>query len=251
MQFVAEITLSCPARCQYCPLSGEKRRAVIPLPVYDEFLDAVTEVDEEPVLVLSGGEPSALGPALRSYVDRAKSRGIPVTVVTNAFDPRAVIESNPDLVEVSLDYVGGLHDAFRGLPLWERAVKLIESLPGKILIRATLYQDNVEHILELKRLFPETPLLVMPARGTGSPTPRELLRKLRKAGIFVTDNCPAGRQQIVVTPNGDRVAFLPCIFYREVLAEAEPGNLKKALLQAIERGKRVPRYPCEKGEKRG
>lgn len=248
MQFVFEITLRCPASCSFCPLRGNRESSEIPLDVYKEILDAIREVEPDAAIVISGGEPSVLGGKLLDYVMEAKKRGFWVTVVTNALNPEAVLAADPDLIEVSVDYYGERHDRHRGLPLWMSAVRLITAARNRVVIRATIYPDNVEDILKLKALFPDVPVIAMPVRGANIQIPPEIIEKLEEAGVYVADDCPAGRRQIVFTPTDDGgVIAVPCIFYRRGLGRIEQGKVKESLQQVLKRGKRVPRRACERG----
>ncbi|MEM3942527.1 MAG: radical SAM protein [Fervidicoccaceae archaeon] len=248
MQFVFEVTQKCPALCSFCPLRGGRGTGVIPLDIYALILDALQEVDPEAAVVISGGEPSVLGKQLSSYVEEARKRGFWVTVVTNAFDPDAVLAAAPDLVEVSIDYFGDRHDKERGLPLWLKAVRLVIALRGRgVVIRSTVFPDNINDILKLKALFPDVPIVAMPVRGAGVTVPEEALRRLEENGVFLADDCPAGRRQIVFTPSNDgSVVALPCIFYRKELGRLTKENVKEGLQQVLKRGRRVPKRACER-----
>lgn len=251
VQVIFEVTWVCPARCRFCtvPKTMEYMRVEDFERVLRLFRDYFKGEDLE--AVISGGEPSVL-PDLKRYVEVARGMGFTVTVVSNGFNPERVVEASPDAVEVSLDYIRGRHDASRGVPgLFDNCLRLIE-LAGErgitVVVRSTAVRDNIDDILELRRLldekgFKDTLILVMPVRGSPGLKPsRGQLERLEKtSGVVLSDTCPAGVQSFVVTPRGE---VLACIFYRRVLARLKEYSLRE-IEEAVREGARIPRFPCE------
>lgn len=113
------------------------------------------------VLILSGGEP-LLRPDIFAISRRAKEQGFFVGLSSNGtlIDERmadAIIDIGYDYVGVSLDGIGGTHDAFRG-----KAGAFDASLAGirrcrdrglKVGLRFTLTLDNADTLPELMELM--------------------------------------------------------------------------------------------------
>ena len=249
VQVIFEVNWSCPARCVQCTVPKSNR--VMALSHYLYALRLFKEHFDDCNVVLSGGEPS-INPFLAEYVKLAREHGCRVTIVTNAFNIDRVIEAKPDLIEVSLDYLGSRHDNARGIPgLFNNALKLIGKAWKEgisVVVRSTAMKDNIQDILDLRDLLNsmglrDTPILVMPIRGCESLKPDKWqLESLCRDGIMLSDNCPAGIGSFVVTPD---MTVLACIFYREAL-----GSLRRfdthELTEVLEKGKKIPRFPCER-----
>jgi len=252
IQVIFELTWSCPCRCAFCQVPKQDKH--LPLPNYERTLELFRRRfgGDDCAAVLSGGEPSTV-PNLKEYVDVARRLGFEVTVVTNAFNVESILEAEPDLVEVSIDYFGEKHDRARGMSgLFDNAMRLLSLavLHGiSSVVRSTAMRDNIRDILMLRSLLDEkglrdVPILVMPVRGAPElkPSPQQLKELERSRGILVSDNCPAGISSFAVTPDGE---VLACIFYRRrlgALREFTAGELEKIL----EEGERIPRFPCER-----
>jgi len=251
VQVIFEVTWRCPCRCPHCTvpkadvdmsLEGFARA----LRLFNEFFGG------EVSAVISGGEPS-VSPRLGDYVRCAKRLGSAVTVATNAYNPWAVIDARPDLIEVSVDYFMSRHDRNRGVDgLFWRAMGLIEAALGNgipVAVRATALRDNIEDIISIRRYlddrgFGDVPVLVMPVRGDCPAKPSEPdLERLRGVkGVFLSDSCPAGVGSFVVTPELD---VLACIFYRARLGSLRSFKLDE-VKGIVDAGRKIPRFPCEK-----
>jgi len=229
MHLIVEITNSCPARCSFCVVKKERRKkSTIEIPTFIKILDLV----EPNKITISGGEPSTVG-NLESYVNIAKAYGS-VTVVTNCFYPRKVIESGADFIQVSLDGYGRKHDESRGIEgLWERCVYVLENTENSF-IRFTLTDSNLGDLRKIKEAFPNKKILVMPEFFEGvSPA---ILRKVKKERLgSLPSRCPVGKQ-IVITAELD---VLPCPLYRLKL-----GNLLENPLEALEKLDSLDPHPC-------
>jgi len=248
VQLIFEITWACPARCPFCTVPKSSKQ--LPLKDYRRILELFKERfgSEENAVVLSGGEPSSV-PELKDYVDIAKRLGYMVTVVTNAFYIKNVLEARPDIIELSIDYFGEKHDKTRGVPkLFENAVKLVEMasfLGIQVVVRSTAMKDNIDDIIKLRQhLGGNVPIIVMPVRGNPQlkPSEEQLKKLMLYDGIYVSDNCPAGISSFVITPDKE---VLVCIFYRKKLGEFSKFTIEE-LDQILEEGSKIPRFPCEK-----
>ena len=252
MQLIFEITWTCPCRCPFCLVP--KRDVFLPPLAYERCLKLFKSCfgGEELAVVLSGGEPSTVS-FLDSYVEVAKRLGYTVTVVTNAWNPRAILNARPDLVEVSIDYFGEKHDRARGVQgLFQKAMTLIEEAMARgihAVVRSTAMKNNIEDILLLREYLDAkglemVPIIVMPVRGAPhlKPTQQQMLKLSKEKGILVSDNCPAGIKSFTITPTRE---VLACIFYRKRLGTLNRFTIQE-LKEIVEKGKRIPRYPCEK-----
>jgi len=253
VQLIFEITYSCPGNCPFCPIKRLNLEGkLLPLTDYRRILEVFRKYfkSKEYAAVLSGGEPGTVS-FLKDYVETARELGYTVTIVTNAFNPRKIVEAKPDVVEVSIDYFGPKHDESRGVKgLFGKAMHLLElaykaGIVG--VLRSTAMKDNIRDIVMLRKYLDtnglrEVPILVMPVRGAPElkPTPRQL-EMLNREGIVVSDNCPAGISSFTITPNRE---VLACIFYRKKLGQFWRYT-KEELDKIVEEGRKIPRFPCE------
>lgn len=252
VQIITEITYKCPAKCHFCPLREMRRKDTMSLENFTKALDLFSEFfsSTENAVVISGGEPSTVQ-NLEEYVRTARDLNYTVTIVTNAFNPNRIILAKPDAIEISIDYFGKKHDRIRGIDgLFDSALWLvINALRNDIvpIIRSTAMCDNIGDIILLKRLaeskFDDIPVIAMPIRGHPrlEPSP-EQIKELEKAGVIVSNNCPAGISSFVITPN---MEILACIFYRKKLGQLIEFTTEE-LKEALENGRKIPRFPCNK-----
>jgi len=247
MQVIAEVTHACPCKCRFCTL--KKNASIMRLDFFEKALKLFQDAGADKA-VISGGEPGILS-NLDYYVLLAKRLGYTVTVATNAYNPYRVLEANPDAIQVSIDYFGGKHDQTRGVyGLFQNAWELVKKAHMKdltVVVRATLFKDNFNDILRIRKKLDqekmqEIPILVMPVRAAGIKIDQQLLVRLSKIeGIFVADSCPAGVESFVITPKLD---VLACIFYRKKLGKLENFDHKE-LREILDNGRRLPRFACE------
>lgn len=251
MQIIAEITLFCPAKCVFCPLRKlyelNRMKAIMPLELFKKTLELFSTLDDNKAVVLSGGEPSTLE-NLEEYIKTAHKLGYTVTVVTNGFNPRRILDSSVDIIEVSIDRVGEAQERERGVHgLWNNILKLLED--NRAIIRTTLMKDNIEDVKKLREMFPDKIILAMPIRGAPElkPTPQQLNEIAKLNNVFISNNCPAGINSFTITPNleGEGINILPCFIYREKLGTLTQFS-KEELYNIINKGKKIPRFPCEK-----
>ena len=247
MQLIFEITWNCPAKCKFCVVP--KGNVIIDLELYERALKLFKGLDKNMSVVLSGGEPTTI-PWLDKYVGLAKNLGYSVTVVTNGFFPDTAIYSGADLIEVSVDYWGTKHDENRGVKgLWNHINHLLQKAKGKVVIRATLLNDNYEDLLKIHETYPDIPMLVMPVRGyVIKPSKKHLEALAKLENVYIANNCPAGISSFVIAPglNPEKeLDVLACIFYRKLLGRLRKFT-KDELEKILEEGRKLPRFPCEK-----
>lgn len=252
VQLICEITWTCPCRCPFCTVP--KLDELMPLPTFKRSLELFKLYfeGEDLAVVLSGGEPSTVT-FLKRYVDVARDLGYSVTVATNGWNPRVVLEAEPDLIEVSIDYFGPKHDEVRRvLGLFGKAVRLVEEAANRgimVAVRSTAMKGNIGDILALREYLDgkglgNVPILVMPVRGAPQlkPSRQQLQVLATRRGIIVSDNCPAGISSFVITPTRE---VLACIFYRKKLGKLQRFT-RQELEKVAEEGRKMPRFPCEK-----
>jgi len=255
VQVIAEITYVCSCKCPHCPIKKLNLEGkLLPLKDYERALGVFRRHfdDDEYAVVLSGGEPGTV-PSLKKYVDAARRLGYTVTVVTNAYNIRNILEARPDVIELSIDYFGEKHDRTRGVRgLFNNAMNLATTatrLGIPVVIRSTAMKDNIQDILELRKYLDnnglsEMPIIVMPVRGAPElkPNNHQLQELVKHEGIYLSDNCPAGISSFVITPDRE---ILACIFYRKKLGQFRRFT-KEELDEVIKEGAKIPRFPCER-----
>jgi len=254
VQLIFEITYTCPCNCPFCPIKKLKLKGeLLPLTDYTRILELFKQYyrDDEYAVVLSGGEPGTVS-FLKKYVDAARRLGYTVTIVTNAYNIRNILEARPDVIELSIDYFGEKHDKIRVLPgLFNNAMKLIAlatRLGIPVVIRSTLMKDNIHDILKLRKHLDnnglrDVPIIAMPVRGAPDlkPSQQQIEELAKHEGIYLSDNCPAGISSFVITPDRE---VLACIFYRKKLGQFWRFT-KEELDGVIKEGAKIPRFPCE------
>lgn len=252
VQVIYEITWACPCKCRFCTVPKSSFNYVVPTTEYEKVLRLFKRYFRcDLAVVISGGEPSIV-PNLRDYVDIARGLGYEVTIVTNGYNAGNVLRAEPDLIEVSIDYFGESHDKVRGVEgLFSRAMGLVfrASMRGiPVVVRSTAMRGNIDDLLKMREYMDgnglrDVPILVMPVRGSPElkPSKQQLLELVRRDGIYISNNCPAGISSFVVTPERE---VLACIFYRKKLGRLRRIT-KRELDKVVVEGAKIPRYPCE------
>jgi MoaA/NifB/PqqE/SkfB family radical SAM enzyme len=254
MQIIAEVTWVCLAKCEHCPLRDYAHTDVMPIEKFAKVLQLFSKVAEvrreDKAVVISGGEPTTLL-NLSDYVEVARNLGYTTTIVSNCFIPQKLFDAKPDVLEVSIDYLGVKHDEARGIPLWDKIALVIREYPNLLVVRSTLFNDNMQDIVKIRdwvreiRPHPFGGIFVTPVRGKSAvakaPT-REQIEELKKEeGIFVENNCPAGINSFTVTP---QLHVLACFLARKELGVIRDFSEKE--LEAITfKGAQLPRFLCE------
>lgn len=249
MHIVAEITYTCPASCPFCPLKEETFRKPMNLQKYKLALELFSKCFEgsRKLLTISGGEPT-VSTNLPKYIYIAKKLGYRVTVATNGFNPKRLLEAKPDFVQLSLDYLESGHNLSRRLKLWHNVITVLEYIKeGKLngFIRFTLMNNNLSDLIALRQRLDslglqDLKIFAMPIRGDSERAPsREVILEAKKYAILPS-RCPAGKGMFVVTPD---FRVLDCLFHRQELGRLENFTLKE-VRKIIEAGKKIPKYPC-------
>lgn len=129
------LTSTCNLRCKMCRFaeSGAVTNGldnILPMETWIDVLDDLAPY--KPYITLTGGEPLVY-PHIDKLLVEIKKRGLRCTVTTNgvmlANHAQAFVDSEPDLVIVSLDGPPEVHNEVRGLPnAFERAVEGIRAV---------------------------------------------------------------------------------------------------------------------------
>lgn len=144
-----KLTHRCTLRCRMCPFWHQPADD-IPYPQALTTLDRLQALGVR-ILIFEGGEPFLWhdGPyRLDDLVREAKQRFFRVGVTTNGTLP---LESNADVIWVSIDGFQETHDTFRG-PSFERIITHIDrSSHPRIYAHITIHRANVDEIPALVR----------------------------------------------------------------------------------------------------
>lgn len=245
MHLIFEITHKCPAKCPQCKV--RKNPITVDVHTFSRVLTIFKNVPSSRyLLTVSGGEPSVLE-NLREYVCTGRKLGYSVTVVTNGYNPKRVMEAKPNAVQVSVDYFGEKHDRHRGLKLWDGVLELLYGIKDRKItgfVRMTLMNDNIEDVRKMHEFLREeeipAKIFGMPVKGVPKKKPSpEQLREAAKYCILPT-GCPVGRGQFVVTPD---LQVLDCLFTRNYIGSLNPLD-QHSFEELLRRYEKLEPYPC-------
>ena len=155
---VWNISRTCNLRCVHCYADSHAERYPGELS-WEQCCAVIDDLAAYQVsaLLLSGGEP-LLHPQLPQILERAIGRGLKVTISTNGTKITPALaarfkELGVAYVGISLDGIGAVHDAFRGVPgAFEGAIRgfrLCEEVGQKTGLRLTLTRNNVQSMEEI------------------------------------------------------------------------------------------------------
>ncbi len=182
-----ELTAACNLSCRYCRASAshEPDQGELDTDEAKRFVESIAP--RKPMLILSGGEP-LLRPDLFQIIRLAVSLGIRVSLASNGTLitsglAEEIADSGVSRVSISLDGAdAAMHDHGRGQGSFERSIKGIENLRGRVdfQINFTVTQKNQS---ELIRIF-------------------DLAEKLGAAALHIFFLVPTGRgrEEDVITP---------------------------------------------------
>ena len=182
-----ELTAACNLSCRYCRASAshEPDQGELDTDEAKRFVQSIAPL--KPMLILSGGEP-LLRPDLFQIIRLAVSLGIRVSLASNGTLitsglAEEIADSGVSRVSISLDGAdAAMHDHGRGQGSFERSIKGIENLRGRVdfQINFTVTQKNQS---ELIRIF-------------------DLAEKLGAAALHIFFLVPTGRgrEEDVITP---------------------------------------------------
>ena len=159
-QVLLEITHKCNLKCRHCYLPRWLAEEL----TLEELLDLAHQLVEAGVLHVSvgGGEPLLRFAELVELVKTLASNGVDVVVATNGTlfgeeEARELKRAGLRTIQFSLDGVGGVHDAIRGVAgCFEKvveAVKLAKSMGFKVLVKTVVQRSNVNQLPDLYKLL--------------------------------------------------------------------------------------------------
>jgi len=152
-----EITNHCNMSCLFCSTCVENRNSTLDITIEDvkKRIDELYLVGTK-IIHFSGGEPT-LRKDFAQIVDYAKEKNMMVAFTTNGSSSNSTMANllNADMIRVSIDGVGQLHDRLRNSPgAYAKAIKSIEYLRSKgrrVLISAVY--SNQTSIDDMERLL--------------------------------------------------------------------------------------------------
>ncbi len=161
---VWNITRTCNLRCIHCYADSHAEKYPGEL-TWEQCCAVIDDLAEygASALLLSGGEP-LLHPRLPDILARATERGLKVTISTNGtrITPeyaRLFKQLGVAYVGISLDGIGEVHDAFRGVKgAFDHAIRgfrLCEEAGQKTGLRLTLTRNNVQSMEQILNFIEE------------------------------------------------------------------------------------------------
>lgn len=152
----------CNGRCAYCAVGNALKRPARPLVPGEKLCRAVDQLADAGAkgLVVLGGEPT-LHPALPDLVDRARERGLPVGIATNALRlarplRERLLRHERVSINVSLDSVlEDENDAVRGTGYYKACRRHLMALleerramgsPASVTVQVTLTRTNLDRL---------------------------------------------------------------------------------------------------------
>ncbi|MGE4380516.1 MAG: radical SAM protein, partial [Methanothrix sp.] len=151
-----ELTAACNLSCRYCRASAshEPDQGELDTDEAKRFVESIAPL--KPMLILSGGEP-LLRPDLFQIIRLAVSLGIRVSLASNGTLitsglAEEIADSGVSRVSISLDGAdAAMHDHGRGQGSFERSIKGIENLRGRVdfQINFTVTQKNQSELIRI------------------------------------------------------------------------------------------------------
>lgn len=156
-----ELTMRCNARCVFCSIwTKDFQKELDKEMTTAEVKRVIDGLDKLGVFVLNftGGEPT-LRSDLSELVTYASKKGMMVTIATNGFNLYEQLSkgnlTDAEMFMVSLDWPDKRHDEYRGIPIFEKAIKGIRAailLRKKVIISTVVTKDNIGYMEEMCQL---------------------------------------------------------------------------------------------------
>ena len=149
-----EITNRCNLSCRHCMnSSGERAFPGLPLDQARQLADELYGCGVRS-LYISGGEPLTY-PEIDAFLRHCGQKGFKLSLATNGTlvrDHLDAIARDVGEVSISLDGLGGLHDAFRGMDgAFDQVRQALALLRGRVrlIISTVIWSGNRRHLAEL------------------------------------------------------------------------------------------------------
>lgn len=147
-----EITELCNMRCKHCMNdSGERKFDGLNKNKIKRLFNELVDRNYRR-LYISGGEPLFYD-GIDEILNYAKLLGIKITLATNGWEVKnhiKAIKENVDIVSISLDGIGNIHDHFRGVQgSYDRAIEALMLLSSRDVytkISCTVWKGNVAQL---------------------------------------------------------------------------------------------------------
>jgi len=160
------VTYKCNANCLFCNIGNKS----IEQPELDSqqaknLIDQLSEIGVH-WISLVGGEP-LLRKDLPQLIDYINQKGMQASIVTNGLIVKpTVLDSKPKEINVSLDFLGNLHDTHRNVPMaFKKALEAIAFYSKNksryrftLGINIVLMPMNIEHIEPLLTFLAQFPI---------------------------------------------------------------------------------------------
>ena len=152
-----ELTHRCNLRCRMCGVWGKKNDHRLPELTLDEYIDLFAQMKRLGVrlVTLAGGEPF-IRTDLFDIIAAAKTQGLICNLFSNGtmidrLKISKLFESRVDKIIISIDGVGPVHDAIRGIPgSFDRAMEALAGMVAERRLRQTKRPEIDIHMTLLK-----------------------------------------------------------------------------------------------------
>ena len=149
-------TLRCNLECKHCYISSEDRAgSELSTSQWINLLKQLNDWLGECSLHITGGEPFLRKDVLE-IIKYAVSKNIFTSVFTNGMlidenNINSIIESGLSIIYISIDGVADVHDSLRGPGSFDKAIKALELLKGRLRVNiaVTITSLNIDGIADL------------------------------------------------------------------------------------------------------
>jgi radical SAM protein with 4Fe4S-binding SPASM domain len=169
-----ELTHRCNLRCRMCGVWGKKNDRRLPELTLDEYIDLFAQMKRLGVqlVTLAGGEPF-IRTDLFDIIAAAKTQGLICNLFSNGtmidrLKISKLFESRVDKIIISIDGVGPVHDAIRGIPgSFDRTMEALVGMVAERRLRQTKRPEIDIHMTLLKENASSLSQLHRVCRGLG------------------------------------------------------------------------------------
>lgn len=150
-----EITDLCNMYCKHC-MNNSGKNTWPGLPK-EKMKNLFTEISEQNVvyLYISGGEP-LLYDGIDEVLEHAYNLGMKVTLATNGMGIKehlSAIEKYIDVISISLDGIGNIHDEFRGVEgafiQLQESLQILQEKKINVKISSIIWKKNMEQLEDM------------------------------------------------------------------------------------------------------
>jgi radical SAM protein with 4Fe4S-binding SPASM domain len=246
-----ELTHRCNLRCRMCGVWGKKNDRQLPELTPDEYNNLFGQMKDLGVhlVTLAGGEPF-MRADLFDIIAAAKAKGLICNLFSNGtmidrVKIGRIFESRLDKIIISVDGIGPVHDAVRGIPgSFDRAMRALAGMAAERRLRGadrpeidmhmTLVKDNVLSLSPLHRVSQE--LGINFSFQPYSETTEGAVGQTRLNGHSIGSVRYLPKQESLrftdeqVLQIRDEISRLPASFYTKLLSSLGSEQLQKGLM---------------------